>query len=423
MPYFKKGTGILSAVYKTDLSIGTATVGAMGKYLAKSFGLDAISRVDVDVGELPTNAIDFIAGNADVTTMVLSSDVTEVNAVFENLFPNLTSVIIGDGGSVVTGLDTAYANMGVTFYVPDTDLASYQAAYPGLTFAAYSTLVTFTIPYYSGTSTTLTADYVNEVIADLGTAASGIEKIIVPSYFTDYESGALDAIVEGFPALTTIMFGTGNQTFADLPWAAIREITRKGWAQNYFSLGDTKADVGTDEVTRTMRIIDFDHYGSNELNVEQMSLDASYVWNAEGGNNYSESDMRTTHLPAHLLKYSTALQAVIGETTYKVSTSGVNGTIQELTDKLFLGATKEYFGHVANGRSEEDVLTWFALYAANDTSAFRIKYDASNNARAYFTRSGRNNTDWHTAIITSAGGSGHQYPFSSDRVAPIFTIK
>ena len=73
--------------------------------------------------------------------------------------------------------------------------------------------------------------------------------------------------------------------------------------------------------------------------------------------------MRTTHLPAVLLRYSNDLQAIITNTTYKVATNGNDGTILELTDKLFLPAMKEMWASPGYSRSEENsALTTWAYY-------------------------------------------------------------
>ncbi len=232
------------------------------------------------------------------------------------------------------------------------------------------------------------------------------------------------AIVEGFPAFTDIQFGTGNQTFADLPYKAIQAIVRIGWASTKFALGDTRTDVGTDSVSRTIRIIDFDHYGTNELNVEQVDLEGKVQFDSGNYDNYSESDMRLTHLPALLLKYSSELQAVIGETNYKVATNGTDGTIIELTDKLFLGAEKEYQGtQGVSFQTEANELTQFALYA-NNIQSYRIKY-YNDSAAEYYTRSPQSgSTTRYVCVIWKSGGTWTGYPSSQAACfAPIFTIK
>ncbi len=161
-------------------------------------------------------------------------------------------------------------------------------------------------------------------------------------------------------------------------------------------------------------------------------LQGPAVWNPSSNtdddgayNNYSKSNMRTTALPAVLATYPSDLQDVINTTSYKVATNGNNGTILTLQDKLFLGAMKEYFG-VRYGpvQAESDVLSQFALYAANNTDEFRIKYNASKNATPYALRSPQTGNKFGGFTVNSSGvnntisgGVGSYVSFS-----PLFTV-
>ena len=169
-------------------------------------------------------------------------------------------------------------------------------------------------------------------------------------------------------------------------WATIRAVCEAGKAAEAgWQPGDTKTDVGTDGVTRTFRICDMQGLYGKHVVFEQVGLESTnYQWNpstnVDGSgayNNYSISDMRTTHLPAILLKYSSELQSSITNTTYKVATNGNDGTLLELTDKLFLPAEKEILGVFSDpySRPEETAaLTQFQYYETHNTYRYRTKY-------------------------------------------------
>ena len=228
------------------------------------------------------------------------------------------------------------------------------------------------------------------------------------------------AIKIGNSPLAKVMFGTREVTkicfgssvvyeksapgpvvdpiLANNSWETIRAVCEAGTAANYWALGDTKTDTGTDNVTRTFRICDMSGLYGKHVVFEQVELtNDRYVWNASSNvdedncyNNYNISQMRSTHLPALLAKYSSDLQGQLTNTTYKVAKNGTSTTLLDLTDKLFLPAERELFASRSYSRAEEwNALTRFALYAlpANDNNTFRIKYDPSNTARAYWERS------------------------------------
>lgn len=169
----------------------------------------------------------------------------------------------------------------------------------------------------------------------------------------------------------------------DNTWEVIKAVCEAGIAADYWSLGDTKTDVGTDGKTRTFRIADMQGLYGKHVVFEQVELESSIaVWNSQSNvdgdnccNNYSISNVRTKTLPALLAKYSNSLQSVITNTKYKVATNGNNGTLLELEDKLFLASEREILGSRSYSRTEEfSALKRFQLYAANNTTAFRKKF-------------------------------------------------
>jgi len=222
-----------------------------------------------------------------------------------------------------------------------------------------------------------------------------------------------------------------NETFSKNTWELIKAVGDADQAANYWAVGDTKVDIGKDNVARTMRIAHMGLFGK-ALILEQVELESTnYRWNPSSNvdgdncyNNYSISEMRTTHLPAILAKYSNSLQSVITNTKYKVATNGNNGTLLELEDKLFLPAEREIFGSRNYSRTEEwNALTRFQLYAANDNSTFRKKYKpGATSATTWWLRSPVSGNTGHVCFVYGDGNASSNVASVSGGVSPCFGI-
>lgn len=225
---------------------------------------------------------------------------------------------------------------------------------------------------------------------------------------------------------------------ANNDWATIRAVCEAGNAADYWSLGDTKTDLGEDGVTRTFRICDMSGLYNKHVVFEQVELtESAIVWNQDSNvddddcqNNYNISDMRNTDLPALLANYSLDLQGVITNTTYKVAKNGKANpmVVLELTDKLFLPAEREILASRWGSAQEEwDALTRFALYALpeNDNNAFRKKYRPSTptNADQYWERSpSASNTTNLVCVVSNSGNANHGRTYTMNRIAPCFSF-
>lgn len=240
---------------------------------------------------------------------------------------------------------------------------------------------------------------------------------------------AMDAISNDF---VDLLFGklAVDSTLANNPWSTIAAVFEAGMAGNYWAIGDTKTNVGTDSTTRTFRICDMSGmYGKHGV-FEQVELEATaYVWNREANkdgdnayNDYEISDVRKTVLPGVFAKYGSDLQSVITPTSYIVAENGTSSTLLTLSDKLFLPAEKEIFGSRQYSRQNEaNALTWFALYAANDSNAFRVK-NRSGSASSWWQRSPNSGYTNYVCIVYSNGGRSNIYANVSIGVAPCFAL-
>ena len=230
--------------------------------------------------------------------------------------------------------------------------------------------------------------------------------------------------------LLTDNIGGIDSVLSNNSWDIIEEVASLGQTANYWNVGDTKTDLGTDGNTRTFRIVEIENDGS--IVFEQVELEASNTqWNPSTNldsdncyNDYYISDMRNTHLPATLLKYSSALQGVITTTNVKVATNGNNGTILTLTDKLFLEAEKEVWTSRNYSRTEEwNALTTFSYWTTHTASADHIKYRPNGGSANYWwLRSPRSGGTSYVCDVDVSGNADLVNASSTYRFAPCFRI-
>lgn len=231
---------------------------------------------------------------------------------------------------------------------------------------------------------------------------------------------------------------TVDPVFANNSWATIAQACDAGGFKTYWPNYCTnfciKEDIGVDGVIRHFRVCDAEGLYGKHVVFEQVELEETAVnWNPaykqdnDGAyNDYNISDMRSTHLPALLAKYSSELQAVITNTTYKVAKNGNSTTLLDLTDKLFLPAEREIFATSRwSKKIEFDALTRFALYAfpENDNTTFRIKRIPSTQAAYYWwERSPQSGDNSHVCFVYGDGNAGYYDARNSVRIAPCFAL-
>ena len=96
-----------------------------------------------------------------------------------------------------------------------------------------------------------------------------------------------------------ILLGTASidPILANNSWETIKAVCQLGKASDFWSVGDTKTDTGTDSVTRTFRIADMSGLYGKHVVFDQVELEnTDYQWQGtkiDGFyNNYSTSNMR-----------------------------------------------------------------------------------------------------------------------------------
>lgn len=181
-------------------------------------------------------------GDSRIVSVVVPEEVTAIVGDL-TIWPNVTEVIVANHDSVVTGLDTKFANVGgITYWVADDMITAYEIAYPTLTFDTWPNYDTWTIPYLAGeTPTTLTAAYVQSEFAK-NPAAHYATKVVVPTYFTDYSAGALDAIFDGITNMETI----------ESPWLNGTKTDGMEWLVPYVS-GETSTTLTSSYIAEVIQ--------------------------------------------------------------------------------------------------------------------------------------------------------------------------
>lgn len=214
-----------------------------------------------------------------------------------------------------------------------------------------------------------------------------------------------------------------DPVLANNSWETIKAVCEAGNASNYWSVGDTKTDTGTDSTTRTMRICDMQGLYGKHVVFEQVEQEsATYTWNINATNDYSASPIKTTMNTTIKGYYSSALQSALTQTTVKVAKNGNSSTILDVTDYLFLPAEKEIFGsRNYSVEAEANALSTYQYYSTHNTASDRIKY-RSGQAQSWWLRSPNNGSPRNVCYVSSSGSAYNRGSGNSDGLAPCFAF-
>lgn len=216
-------------------------------------------------------------------------------------------------------------------------------------------------------------------------------------------------------------------------WETIRLVCETMNPADYWSIGDTKNVTGGDGYTRPVMIVDMSH--GRTVFMFRYRTEQNYVWQPtiiDGVyNNYSTSQMRTTHLASgggvrtELL--DAELSAVLTASSYKVATNGNDGTLLTLSDQLWLPAEKELTQtRVYSVQAEFDALTTFDYFVANDNNTARVcpKVSAptATSGNQYWERSPYAGDTGLVCDVNSVGSLNNNGASGSYGVAPCFAF-
>ena len=214
-------------------------------------------------------------------------------------------------------------------------------------------------------------------------------------------------------------------------WATIKSVCEAHLAGNYWNVGDTKSETGPDNYARPVMLMDMSH--GRTVFMFRNRTENNYTWQSTAidgyYNNYSTSQMRTTHLAvgggvrSELI--GSDLAAQLTASSYKVATNGNDGTLLTLSDQLWLPAEKELTQTRVYSRQDEfDALDTFDYFVANDTNDARKSPKASaptaTSGNQYWERSPNSGDTYYVCYVGSDGGLYNGNAYNSRGVAPCF---
>lgn len=247
----------------------------------------------------------------------------------------------------------------------------------------------------------------------------------------------------------------------DNDWATIRQVSDNGQGQNYWSIGDRKAEplngtVGSLTLNGTYYpfIVDFDHNKSKESpNAHTITFqfaksaltggaDIAFVdgsYNSTGSSaafrmnttntnsgGWTGSYMKKTLMPAFKSACSAALQAVIKPVTiYSDNVGGGSNTASNVTassEEFYLPAEFEVHGARSYANSaEQNYQTQLAYYKAGN-SKVKYKHNATGTAAIVWCRSASYAASAGFCYVTASGDADYLGAYRSLGVAPLCNV-
>lgn len=247
----------------------------------------------------------------------------------------------------------------------------------------------------------------------------------------------------------------------DNDWATIRQVSDNGQGQNYWSIGDRKAEplngtVGSLTLNGTYYpfIVDFDHNKSKESpNAHTITFqfaksaltggfDIAFVdgsYNSTGSSaafrmnttntnlgGWTGSYMKKTLMPAFKSACSAALRAVIKPVTiYSDNVGGGSNTASNVTassEEFYLPAEFEVHGAWTYANSaEKNYQTQLAYYKAGNSKVMH-KHNATRSAANVWCRSADCTGSTFFCRVDVSGGAHHNGAYYSLGVAPLCNV-
>lgn len=247
----------------------------------------------------------------------------------------------------------------------------------------------------------------------------------------------------------------------DNDWATIRQVSDNGQGQNYWSIGDRKAEqlngtVGSLTLNGTYYpfIADFDHNKSKESpNAHTITFqfaksaltggaDIAFVdgsYNSTGSSaafrmnttntnsgGWTGSYMKKTLMPAFKSACSAALRAVIKPVTiYSDNVGGRSNTASNVTassEEFYLPAEFEVHGARSYANSaEQNYQTQLAYYKAGN-SKVKYKHNATRAEASVWCRSASYNDSKYFCSVDTFGDSDGNIAYRSLGVAPLCNV-
>lgn len=180
------GINIKNNTRLVDAKLGQANITRYGKTWAFQFGLDGITIAYSTVPNAPSTLKQYLEGDDTLTMIGIASNVDKLCDYALASFPNLKEIYLFKSDDVVEiEDDLSYLTSLTKIYVPSELLNTYKSTYTTLAtlFDVIIDSYTLTIPYVD--DSTLTTEYLDEVLGMLSNAEKQIvEKVVIPTDFT-----------------------------------------------------------------------------------------------------------------------------------------------------------------------------------------------------------------------------------------------
>lgn len=445
------GTTLLDTI---EASLTTTTVN-LKDYISES------GTYTINVVATGTNVLD---SNAATITYNYGNLATITNTLVNCTNSNAASYVdIGSSYTATLEANEGYTYVGATVTVTHDGVNVTSTAYDGkghisiqtvsgniqinATFPAITQLSTPTIAL-SGDNLVITpvsnAEYYDIYIGFVfwkrvttTTIALDTQLVLQRTYSISVKAGA-DGYVES-NASNTVSYTnssgtTPNATLNSNNWPTIRIVCELGEATNYWSVGDTKTDVGSDGNTRTFQIVDMNGlYGKHVVFLQVELEPTNYNWDgihSDNSSNYVISDMRLTNLPAIMNKYSSSLQNTLTNTTLTVflgyDETGHGRGFEDITDKLFLPSRSELqYSMYNNEGGRTDIAITYQYFLDNEDKSYREKTRIGQTSPSdWWTRSGSTtySNQGYAVYVNLIGNIFDSYVFYEKGVAPAFSF-
>ena len=206
----------------------------------------------------------------------------------------------------------------------------------------------------------------------------------------------------------SVVFPTIGTPLNNWAWAQINFVAMRGWAMNYFAIGDTK-NININGVSYVVEIIGINHDdladGSGKAGITfslQNCLNTLYAMNLTTTNvgSWRDSYMRSNLQTNIFDQLENDLKAVIKPIIKKTSAGDRNSTIVSTVDTLFLFSESEIFGQASQSYAGEGNLYFFFT-----TTAKRIKRLGST-ARIWWLRSPSTKQGSYFCYVSDKGEPG-----------------
>ncbi len=224
-----------------------------------------------------------------------------------------------------------------------------------------------------------------------------------------------DATVDG--ALKVISYNVTLLPKKGLPleeysWEQVDMISRAGAAPDFWAVGDTK-NISVNGVNYTAQIIGFSHDdlatgGKAGITFQLqhcMATTAQFNPTATNIGGWKDSAIRTDTIATLYNQVETGLKNIIKPVNKLTSVGGGSGTIETVSDKLFLLSEVEVFGVLTYSYPGEG--SQYDYYSAGNS---KVKNVAST-PKAWWLRSPRTNGTtyacWVSTTGTAGGGDAH----------------